>query len=139
MTITARKPEDRARRMEDVAWLRPAGVQDWEMSARLGISVRTLEDFASAELPDCGEGEPDGWDLEWHAGEPDRRADRARPLAAALVRCVAASDGHGVGVVLERVRRSGDWEALAVVLAECASPARTAVVTGMAATRERVA
>jgi hypothetical protein len=70
---------------------------------------------------------PDDYDLQWLAGEPERRARRAKRIAADLVRCVAADDAEGVRLLLHRV---DDWAALAVVLAECAEPHRTAVVCG---------
>ena len=60
------------------------------------------------------------------AAEPERRATRAKGWASALVRCVAADDAEGIRLLLHRVT---DWPALAVVLAECADPYRTAVVT----------
>src|ERR1019366_8835353 len=76
----------------------------------------------------------DPYDSQWEArrlaAEPERRAGRAKLAAADLVRCVAASDGEGIDRLLRKVT---DWPALGVVLAECADPARTAVVTGMAA------
>ncbi|MBO0813611.1 MAG: hypothetical protein J2P30_00430 [Actinobacteria bacterium] len=71
---------------------------------------------------------PDPYDLTWLAGEPERRADRARPVAADLIRCVAASDAEGVRLLLARVR---DWPALAVVLAECCEPGRAEIVCGI--------
>ena len=78
--------------------------------------------------------EQDPYDGEWEtrrlAAEPERRATRAKLAAADLIRCVAASDAEGIARL---VRRVSDWAALAVVLAECADPARTAVVTGIAA------
>ena len=80
--------------------------------------------------------EPDPYDLQWLAGEPERRARRAKWVAADLVRCVAADDAEGVRLLLHRVT---DWPALAVVLAECADPYRTAVVTGSASVDQEAA
>jgi hypothetical protein len=71
---------------------------------------------------------PDLYDVRWTAGEPERRVNRVRRQAADLVRCVAARDGAGVALLLERVT---DPEALLIVLAECASPERAAVVCGL--------
>lgn len=70
----------------------------------------------------------DPYDLEWLAGEPERRVRRVRAQAAALVRCMAADDAEGIRILLQE--RVTDWVALAVVLAECADPARTAIVCG---------
>ena len=76
----------------------------------------------------------DPYDSQWEArrlaAEPERRAGRAKLAAGDLVRCVAARDAEGIARLLRKVT---DWPALGVVLAECADPARTAVVTGMAA------
>lgn len=72
--------------------------------------------------------EPDPYDLEWLAGEPERRIRRVRGQVAALVRCVAARDGGGVGRLLEKIT---DTEAALILLAECASPSRTAVACGL--------
>lgn len=67
----------------------------------------------------------DPYDVQWLAGAPERRVRRAKRAAADLVRCVAADDAEGVRLLLHRV---SDWHALAVVLAECAEPRRTALV-----------
>lgn len=75
---------------------------------------------------------PDPYELAWYASLPERRIDRARPLAADLIRCVDRRDAEGVRLLLARVR---DVNALLVVLAECAGPERAAVVCGMAAGR----
>jgi hypothetical protein len=72
----------------------------------------------------------DTYDLQWHAGEPDRRIKRMAPRAFALARCVPARDAHGVRVVLEKIRAEEDWAALAIILAECADPAALAIVCG---------
>ena len=77
----------------------------------------------------------DAYDITWGAHQraqqagpsPEERARRARGTAADLIRCVAASDAEGIRLLLHKVT---DWPALAVVLAECASPDRAAVVTG---------
>jgi hypothetical protein len=68
----------------------------------------------------------DGYDRAWAAGEPERRIRRVNPLASDLIRCVAQSDAEGISVLMGRIR---DWPALAIVLAECAAPARTMTVT----------
>ena len=73
--------------------------------------------------------EPDPYDLQWLAGEPERRIARTRGQAADLVRVVAARDGGGVSRLLEKIT---DHDALLILLAECADPYRTAVVTGRA-------
>lgn len=78
-------------------------------------------------------GPADPYDQLWAQGEPERRAGRARNLAADLIRCVAASDAEGVRLLLHKVE---DWFAFSVVLAECADPVRTAVVTGQLTQRE---
>jgi hypothetical protein len=70
---------------------------------------------------------PDTYDLDWLAGEPERRAERVKGAAMDLIRCVAASDAEGIRLLACKVR---DWPALAVVLAECADLGRAAVVTG---------
>ena len=84
----------------------------------------------------------DPYDSEWEArrlaAEPERRAGRAKRVAADLVRCVAARDAEGIARLMSKITldpgvRCADWRALGVVLAECADPARTAMVTGMAA------
>jgi hypothetical protein len=55
--------------------------------------------------------------------------DAMRPVAADLARCVAARDQAGAAILLQR-RSWRDLQALAVILAECASPARIKVVCG---------
>src|ERR1019366_2189127 len=76
----------------------------------------------------------DPYDSEWAArraaAEPERRATQAKIAAGGLGPGGGASDAEGIARLLHRVT---DWAALAVVLAECADPRRTAVVTGMAA------
>jgi len=67
----------------------------------------------------------DTYELEWQASMPQRRIRWEAPRAAALVRTVGASDAAGTDVVLRKV---SDWQALAILLAECADPARTAAV-----------
>ncbi len=52
-----------------------------------------------------------------------------RPVAAALARCVAARDQAGVAVLLQR-RSWRELHAVAVLLAECASPSRLRAVCG---------
>lgn len=77
--------------------------------------------------------EPDPYDVQWLAGAPERRVRRAKLIAADLVRCVAADDAEGVRLLLHRAT---DWHALAVVLAECAEPRRTALVCATLALAE---
>jgi hypothetical protein len=82
--------------------------------------------------------EPDEYDFAWaqelaarRATEPDRQIAAAKRLAAALIRSVGTSDRYGIATVLRKVARGDDapgWEAFAIVLAECASPQRAAVV-----------
>ena len=73
----------------------------------------------------------DPYDSEWEArrvaAEPERRNGKAKRVAGDLVRCVAARDAEGIARLCCKVT---DWPALGVVLAECADPRRTAVVTG---------
>ena len=69
--------------------------------------------------------EPDAYDLAWPALERERRALRVKPAAADLIRCVRARDAEGIRLLLHRVT---DWHALAIILAECADPSRTAAV-----------
>jgi hypothetical protein len=84
----------------------------------------------------------DPYDSQWEArraaAEPERRATQAKLAAGDLIRCVAARDAEGIArlmckITLDPGVHCADWRALGVVLAECADPARTAVVTGMAA------
>jgi hypothetical protein len=92
---------------------------------------RRAADIATAGHPADGDDapalEPDEYDLAWLAGEPDRRAERVKPLARDWIRCVHQSDAGGLQILAGKVQ---DWPALAVVLAECASPERVLVATG---------
>ena len=55
--------------------------------------------------------------------------DQMRPVAAALAACVAARDQAGAAIILQR-RSWRELQALAVILAECASPHRLRSVCG---------
>ena len=55
--------------------------------------------------------------------------DAMRPVAADLARCVAARDQAGAAIILQR-RSWRELQALAVILAECASPHRLKTVCG---------
>ena len=95
----------------------PAALSMAEQSARMNAArLAALEDPYDSE-----------WEARRLAAEPERRAGKAKRVAADLVRCVAASDAEGIDRLLRKIT---DWPALGVVLAECADPARTAVVTG---------
>lgn len=109
-------------------WLR-AGKPEGGPPPPLGMAERMA--IARAARPVTRP--PDTYEAQWYAGEPERKVGRARPLAAALARCVAARDAHGVELVLHKLVTWEDMAALAVVLAECASPERTAAVTGTGA------
>jgi hypothetical protein len=61
--------------------------------------------------------------------DPEARVARAKPVARDLIRAVALSDPGGVEAILARIT---DWAAIAVVLAECADPARAAAATAPA-------
>jgi hypothetical protein len=70
----------------------------------------------------------DPYDLQWIAGAGERRVMRVRRQAAHMVQVVQARDAAGFARLLEKVT---DPDALYVVLAECADPARTTIVTGV--------
>ena len=53
-----------------------------------------------------------------------------RPVAAALVRCVADGDKHGAEALLARRRTHSEWSRLVLALASAADPARLAVPAG---------
>ena len=99
----------------------PPAVPGPERMARARAVMWARGDAAPAVLP------PDLYDLNWLAGEPERRVTRVKGAAADLIRCVSASDAEGIRLLACKVR---DWPALAVVLAECADLGRAAVVTG---------
>lgn len=117
----------RLARIEDAHDLRAAGEHPDHIAARLNVSRDRLDGYLRLPVPQPGpEPEDDLPPSPVPALEPERRIARARPLAADLARCVAARDAAGVGILLRKVR---DWHAVAIVLAECADPGRTAIVT----------
>ena len=100
---------------------------------RLALARAAKDAKARLKAAEDAPYEPDEDDLAWarelwarRRDEPENRAKRARPLAAALIRCVGSDDAAGIDLLLSKVR---DWKALTVILAECADPARTAIVT----------
>ena len=94
----------------------PAPLSMAEQSARMNAArLAALDPYDSQ------------WEARRAAAEPERRATQAKRVAGDLVRCVAARDAEGIARLCCKVT---DWPALGVVLAECADPARTAVVTG---------
>lgn len=100
-----------------------------ECTARLrAVKAGQAAEFrVAAELP------PDGYDLEWAAGEAARRLRRAWPQAAALRVCLAAGDEKGADLLRHRIR---DWEAVAEVLTRrvsLAAPALLALAAPVAA------
>jgi hypothetical protein len=121
-------PAARLARIEDAHDLRAAGEHPDHIAARLNVSRDRLDGYLRLPVPPPPEDGPED-DLPPSpvpALEPERRIARARPLAADLARCVAASDAEGVRILLAKTR---DWYAVAIVLAECADPGRTAIVT----------
>ena len=99
---------------------------------RLALARAAKDAKARLKAAEDAPYEPDEDDLAWarelwarRRDEPENRAKRARSLAAALIRCTGTDDAEGIRLLLAKVR---DWQALAVVLAECADPARTAIV-----------
>jgi hypothetical protein len=125
MTVTADSPprhqarsaQAQLRRQhlgEEIRFSRKGREPDERIAARLRVAIENLDRYAALPEPDDGEPADDGYGTGWVAGEGDRRAARAIPLAADLVRCVNAGDAEGVRLLLCRVR---DWPALAVVLA----------------------
>ena len=127
--LNAASAAARLARIEDAHYLASVGEHPEHIRARLGVSRYRLDEYLRLPVPAPGEPEAED-DLPPSpvpALEPERRIARAKPVAADLARCVAARDAAGVGILLRRVR---DWEAVAIVLAECAEPERTAIVTG---------
>jgi hypothetical protein len=125
MTVTADAParhqarsaQAERRRLhlgEEIRFSRMGREPDERIAQRLRVAVENLDRYAALPEPEDGETADDGYAAAHAAGEGDRRAARAVPLAADLVRCVAAGDAEGVRLLLCRVR---DWPALAVVLA----------------------
>jgi hypothetical protein len=103
------------------------------MSATERNALARASRLARLEAAENAPYEPDDYDLAWareiaarRDREPGRRIAAARGLAAALIRAVGAGDRQGIAVALRKAR--ADWEALAIVLAECADPERAAVV-----------
>ena len=131
-TVAARGAETNRRRrlarIENAHELLAAGEHPDHIAPRLGVSRGRLDEYLRLPVPAPGEpgAEDDLPPSPVPALEPERRIARAKPVAADLARCVAARDAAGVGILLRRVR---DWEAVAIVLAECAEPGRTAIVT----------
>jgi hypothetical protein len=130
----AARTAQRLGRIEDAHFLQGLGEIPKDIAPRMGVSLDTLYDYLGEEVtvPEGPELPDDGYDAAQDALEPERRIARAKPFAADFVRVVAASDAEGVRLLLHRVR---DWAALVIVLAECADPGRTAVVTGQAKQR----
>lgn len=125
-------------RIENAHWLvHDLGEHPEVAAARLRVSVKTMERYLATPLPVAEDPETstgdEGQDAACVALEPERRVRKVMPAAAALVRCVQATDAHGVSVVLGKAARwdGRDRDALLIVLAECADPGRTAAVTGM--------
>jgi hypothetical protein len=121
-------------RIENAHWLvHDLGEHPEVAAARLRVSVKTMERYLATPLPLAGDPETgtedEGQDAACVALEPERRVRKAMPLAADLIRCVAAEDAQGVEIVLHKVR---DWFAFAVVLAAARDGelARPAVAAG---------
>lgn len=118
----------RQHRVEDAHDLIAHGASPEDAARHLNVTLTRLHEYLSTPVPPPADPEPEESlpPSPIPALEPERRIARARPIAADLVRCVAARDAEGVRILLHRVR---DWHAVAIVLAECAEPARTAAVT----------
>ncbi len=76
-----------------------------------------------------------GYDALWRqVQEPQRRIERAAPVAACLARCVATSDAEGVSRLLARYHDR--HPALLIVLAATANPALARIVARVAPERK---
>jgi hypothetical protein len=99
---------------------------------RASMAARAL---LAEDCRDADPGETDPYDIEWAAGESERRIRRAWPQAVALTQCMLAGDQKGVRELRHRIT---DWPAVAWVAAErvrMAAPAVLTLVAGDAARR----